>query len=181
VEEITGLNFNRWRAVLCIQAGEDRALVCCWRPKKGDGMGVLGTVARNTALSTLESKLPKVISPKAHSVIDYAHAAFFFTTGVVLWKKNRRAAIASLGTGAFVLVEAMLTDYPGGVSPQFSFKTHGRMDAGFASASLIVPNLLAFDQTSEAQIFRVNSVVEACVVGLTNYDSREARRERMAA
>lgn len=144
-------------------------------------MGLLGSAARNTTLSTLESKLPKVISPGAHSVIDYAHAAFFFTAGLVLWGKNRRAAVAALGTGAFVLVQSMLTDYPGGVSPQISFQTHGRMDAGFASASLIVPRLLAFDRTPAAQIFRVNSVVEACVVGLTNFDSDEARREKLAA
>ncbi len=144
-------------------------------------MGLLGSVARNTTLSTLENKLPKVISPGAHSVIDYAHAAFFFTTGLVLWGRNRRAAIAALGTGAFVLTQSMLTDYPGGIWPRISFQTHGRMDAGFASASLIVPKLLAFDQTSAAQIFRTNSVVEACVVGLTDWDSEEARQERAAA
>ncbi|MGI8773265.1 MAG: hypothetical protein ACR2JE_17720 [Acidobacteriaceae bacterium] len=138
-------------------------------------------MARNTTLSALENKLPKVISPGAHSVIDYAHAAFFFTAGLVLWGRNRRAAVAALGTGAFVLVQSMVTDYPGGVWPQISFQTHGRMDAGFASASLILPRLLAFDQTPAAQIFRANSVVEASVVGLTDWDSDEARLERAAA
>ena len=144
-------------------------------------MGILRSLASNTTLSALERKLPKVITPAAHSVIDYAHVAFFVTTGLVLWKKNRRAALASLGTGAFVLVQALLTDYPGGVLPRISFKTHGRMDAGFASASTVIPRLLAFDYTPAAEIFHVNSVVEACVVGLTKFDSAEANRQNAAA
>jgi hypothetical protein len=36
----------------------------------------------NTGLNTLDTKLPKIISPTAHGIIDYAHAAFFFTVGV---------------------------------------------------------------------------------------------------
>jgi hypothetical protein len=144
-------------------------------------MGILRSLASNTTLSALERKLPKVITPAAHSVIDYAHVAFFVTTGLVLWKKNRRAALASLGTGAFVLVQALLTDYPGGVLPRISFKTHGRMDAGFASASTVIPRLMAFDHTPAAEIFHVNSVVEACVVGLTQFDSAEASRQNAAA
>jgi hypothetical protein len=144
-------------------------------------MGILGNLASNTTLSALQRKLPKVITPAAHSVIDYGHVAFFLTTGMVLWKKNRRGAIAALGTGAFVLVQSLLTDYPGGVLPRISFKTHGRMDAGFASASTVIPRLLAFDHTPAAQIFHANSLVEACVVGLTQFDGAEAAHQNTAA
>jgi hypothetical protein len=144
-------------------------------------MGILRNLASSSALSALQTKLPKVITPAAHSVIDYAHVAFFLTTGLVLWNKNRRASIAALGTGAFVLVQSLLTDYPGGVLPRISFKTHGRMDAGFASASTVIPRLLAFDQTPAAEIFHVNSVVEACVVGLTQFESEEGRQQHTAA
>jgi hypothetical protein len=33
----------------------------------------------------------KVISPKAHGVIDYAHAAFFFTVGLLCSRSDMRA------------------------------------------------------------------------------------------
>ena len=31
----------------------------------------------NHGINVLETRLPKVISPKTHGIIDYAHAAFF--------------------------------------------------------------------------------------------------------
>ena len=43
-------------------------------------------------LDMLESKVPKVISPTAHGIIDYAHAAFFFTMGVLCRRSHERAA-----------------------------------------------------------------------------------------
>ena len=123
--------------------------------------------------------LPKVISPKVHGVIDYGHAAFFFGFALLCRKRNKAAAFAALGTGAFILVESLLTDYPLGVKPVISFETHGKMDAAFASSSWMIPKMFGFSGTKEAKVFEMNSVLEAGVVGMTDFSSDRAQLERM--
>ena len=133
-----------------------------------------------TVLPLVEKYLPKVISPNAHGYIDYSHAAFFLGSAWFLRKKNPRAAAASLTTGAFVLVQSLLTDYALGVKKAIPFEVHGKMDGGFASGSWAIPTLFGFSNTPAARIFQINSVVEATVVGLTDFSSERARAEETA-
>ena len=132
-------------------------------------------------LVTLENKLPKVITPTEHGVIDYAHAAFFFTVGMVCRRSNKRAARAAFATSGFILVQSLLTDYRLGVKPVISFETHGKMDSVFAAASWLVPQFCGFKGTPAAKVFQLNSVAEASVVGMTEWDSERAHNERAAA
>lgn len=129
------------------------------------------------ALHRLETRLPKVISPTTHGVIDYCHAAFFAGLAALCWKSNRKAALAAAGTSAFVLVESLLTDYKLGAARVIPFSVHGQMDAGFAAASLAVPSLLGFKNTVPGRIFQANAFVEAAVVGMTDWSSERARAE----
>ena len=133
-----------------------------------------------TVLPTVTKRLPKVISPKTHGFIDYSHAAFFLGSAWFLRKKNPRAATACAATSAFVLVQSLLTDYALGIAPTISFEAHGKMDASFASASWAIPRLFGFVDTPAAKIFQINSVVEATVVGLTDFNSERARAEEAA-
>ncbi len=133
-----------------------------------------------TVLPLIEKHLPKVISPKVHGYIDYSHATFFLGSAWFLRKKNPRAAAASLATGAFVLAQSLLTDYALGVKKVIPFETHGKMDGGFASGSWAIPRLFGFVDTPAARIFQINSVVEATVVGLTDFSSERARAEEAA-
>jgi hypothetical protein len=135
----------------------------------------------NAGLDTLETRLPKVISPTTHGIIDYAHAAFFFTVGVLCSRSNRRAASAAFATSGFILVQSLLTDYPLGAKPVFSFETHGKMDSAFAAGSWFIPQIFGFKGTIPARIFEMNSLAEASVVGMTDWDSRRAHQERTAA
>ena len=130
----------------------------------------LGTLA----LHQLEAKLPKVISPKTHGIIDYCHAAFFATVAVVCWKSNRRAALAAAGTSALVIVQGLLTDYKWGIKKVIPFETHGQMDGGFAALSLGIPKTFGFEGTVPATIFHVNAFVEATIVGLTDWNNERA-------
>jgi hypothetical protein len=136
---------------------------------------------RNQEMELLKTRLPKVISPAAHGVIDYAHAVFFFTVGLLTNRSNKGAARAAFATSGFILAQAMLTDYRFGWKPVIAFETHGKMDSVFASSSWLIPVLFGFHGTKAAKIFDVNSVVEASVVGLTDWSSARARRERRAA
>ncbi len=133
----------------------------------------LGTLA----LHQLEARLPKVISPQIHGIIDYSHAVFFATVAAVCWKRNRPAALAAATTSALVLVESLLTDYKYGVRKVIPFSVHGQMDGGFAAASLAIPKAFGFEGTVPATIFHANAFVEAAVVGLTDWSDDRARAE----
>lgn len=130
------------------------------------------------ALSSMEDHLPKVISPRAHGYIDYAHSALFLTAGLLFWKRNRRAAIAALAASGFVLVESLLTDYPLGARPLLSFRTHGEMDTAFVPSMMALPRALGFADKVESWFFRGNGIAEAFVVGMTDFSSRRAHAER---
>ena len=135
----------------------------------------LGTLA----LQQLEAKLPKVISPKTHGIIDYCHAAFFATLALVYWNKNRRAAAAAASTSGLVLVQSLLTDYKWGVAKLIPFEVHGQIDGAFAAFSLGIPKMFGFEGTGPAKIFEANAFVEATVVGLTDWSNERARAEEI--
>lgn len=129
------------------------------------------------AVEELQKNMPKMVDARTHGMIDYAHAAFFLGMAWFCRNRNRRAALAALITGSFVLVESMLTDYPLGVKKVIPFETHGRMDAGFAAASMMMPKVFRFEGTGAAKIFQGNSYVEGAVVGMTDWNSERAREE----
>ena len=135
----------------------------------------------NTGLDTLETRLPKVISPTIHGIIDYAHAAFFLTVGLLCRRSNKRAGAAAFTTSGFILAQSLLTDYRFGAKPVLSFETHGKMDSAFAASSWLIPRIFGFKETAAAKIFEGNSIAEASVVGMTDWNSERAREERTAA
>lgn len=128
-----------------------------------------------------QNKLPKVINPTTHGMIDYGHALFFFTMGLLCRRKNPAASTAAFTVGSFVLMQSLLTDYRFGWKPLFSFETHGKMDTVMASSSWMVPLLFGFRGTGAAKVFEVNSLVESSIVGMTQWDSELAHEEREAA
>lgn len=133
------------------------------------------------AIEAIDSHLPKVISPTAHGIIDYAHAAFFLTLGALCLKSNKRAAAAAFVTGGFVLVQSLLTDYRFGAKPVIPFKTHGQMDVAFAGSSWLVPHLFGFTDSPVARVFEGNSLAESSVVAMTDWSTERAHEERLAA
>ena len=132
------------------------------------------------ALSAVESRLPKVISARAHGVIDYCQAAFFFGMAIYCARRNRRAAKAALATGAFLLAESLLTDYPAGVVKAISFEAHGRLDSALTASSFMMPKLFGFAGTAEAQVFKINGFLEGAVVGMTDWKSERAHSKTPA-
>ena len=135
----------------------------------------------NTGVSALANRMPKVISPKAHAIIDYATAGTFLLMGALLWKRNRRAAIGSMVCGAMEAGTAMMTDFPGGVVKKISFETHGKIDAGFAGYVAMVPSVLGFGDEPEANFFRGQAIALAAVTGMTDFEARPQSRRRRAA
>src|SRR5215813_1073655 len=131
----------------------------------------------NTAARAVAPKLPKMISPTAHAVIDYAVFGAFFTAGTLLWKKNKRASLAAYLCADIVGSLAFLTDMPGGVWKKISFETHGRIDPGLSALAAAIPEMLAFKDEKEARLFQGMAIGMAVVGGLTDYDQGSKNHE----
>ena len=132
------------------------------------------------------NKMPKVINPTVHAIIDYGMAASFFTMAALFWKRNKRAAISCLVCGGADTTISLLTNYPGGVTDAMSFETHGRIDFGMSGLIASMPNLLRFDDEKESAFFRLQGMAMAAVTGLTDFtgtgepNQRERLDERAA-
>ena len=112
------------------------------------------------------NRLPKVINPTAHAIIDYATAASFFGMAALFWGRNKRAAISCLVCGAAETITAALTDYPGGLTDEISFETHGAIDFGLAGMVASLPDMLRFagSRWGSGRLFRALPIASALVV-----------------
>ena len=140
-----------------------------------------------TGMNMASKRLPKVINPTVHAVIDYAMAASFFAMGAFFWSRNKKAAISSMICGGAAALNSVLTDYPGGVWKVMSFETHGKIDAGLVGATGSMPRLMGFDDDAEARFFQVKAIAEAAVTAMTDFTAmdrtdhyRYSRRNRAA-
>ena len=115
------------------------------------------------------NKLPKVITPRAHAVVDYAMAAAFFGMAAFFWRRNKRAAVSALLCGAAETITSLCTDYPGGVVDEISFETHGSIDFGLSGLVASLPDMLRFKDESESRFFRMQGIALATVTGLTDF------------
>src|SRR5258708_26129131 len=115
------------------------------------------------------NKMPKVINPTAHAIIDYAAAASFFGMAAFFWRRNKRAAVSALVCGAAETVTSLYTDYPGGVVKEISYETHGIIDFGLSGMVASLPDMLRFSGEPESRFFRVQGLTLATVTGLTNF------------
>lgn len=131
--------------------------------------------------AAVANRLPKVISPKAHAIIDYVNIGTFGLLAYLFWEKNKRAAIAATTCGIAELTNTLLTDFPGGVTDVISFPTHGRIDMGLAATCFSLPNLMRFDDEAEAKWFRILGLGITGVTGMTNFSGLRRQRYRRAA
>jgi hypothetical protein len=93
----------------------------------------------STKLAELATKpFPKAITPKMHAAIDWATAGAFLVSGALLWRKNKRAALASFISGNLIGSLIFLTDCPGGVWKKISFETHGNIDPGVSECARLL-------------------------------------------
>ncbi|HZR32837.1 MAG TPA: hypothetical protein VFA76_13410 [Terriglobales bacterium] len=118
---------------------------------------------------TIDDAMPSIIDAKTHGLIDYIHAGTNFLAAA-LFRKNRRARNAALALGAGVLANALMTDYPLGVFRLYSFKVHGILDYGVATASAVLPALLGIENSAPTKYFRMQGAGETVIAGITDYD-----------
>jgi len=78
-----------------------------------------------------------------------------------------------------------ITDYPGGITRQVSFRTHGRIDGGLALLTASLPEFMNFSDTPQARLFDMQAIGIAATAGLTDFTGtgetkQLARLERTA-
>jgi hypothetical protein len=134
--------------------------------------------------SIFSHRLPKVLGPGTHTMIDYSVAALFFTAGALFWSRHKSASLSALLCGAGVTLNSLFTDYPGGAVRAISFETHGKIDAGLAAITASIPGMMGFADDAPARFFEATSVAETLAVGFTNYHAEQeledGARERIA-
>jgi len=123
-------------------------------------------------------RLPKVVDPATHSVLDYLTTSYFFVLAGIYWGRNNRAAAAALINGGMVLGLSMLTDYPGGLK-KIPFREHGKGDIMQAITAAGAPSLFGFGDEPAALPFRLQALDEAIVIGITDFDSDLAHQQAL--
>src|SRR3954449_1620641 len=122
---------------------------------------------------TDQMSLSTAITPERHAILDYGVAATFFAMGIRYRSTNRAASALAFINAGLVLGMSMLTDYPGGVWPTISFKTHGMMDVGQAALAGIGPALFGFADEPEARTFYAQAASEIGVIASTDWNALE--------
>ena len=125
----------------------------------------------DSGIRALTNRLPKVVSPQTHAIIDYATAGSFFVAAALFWNHDRRAALGSLACGIAETTISLLTDYPGGVASVMDFPTHGRVDAGMAAGLEALPKFLGLG--TAGWFFRAEGLSMAATAGLTDFGERD--------
>ena len=126
-------------------------------------------------------KLPKVISPKMHAIMDYATIGLWAMVAARAWGSNRVAALGAVACAGAQLTTVLLTDFPGGVAKVIDFPTHGKIDMGLAAGATALPNIIGIDESSEAKWFRILGINITAETAMTDFGSRRPVREFRAA
>ena len=130
--------------------------------------------------------LPRMISPAAHAVVDYAIAGSFFVASLLFFRRNKRASMAALICGAAEVAVSMLTDYPGGVDNVITFGEHRDVDLGVAAMAATLPEFMGFEDEPEKKFFLAQGALITGVSELTRFSERphllesSAKRRRAA-
>src|ERR1700752_902947 len=135
----------------------------------------------NNLTKVVAKPIPRIVSPKAPAIIDYASVGIFLGSAAWFWRRNRRAALASLLCGGAELGLMLLTDYPGGMKKILSFETHREMDYGLAAMAASAPETMAFKDTGEKKFFRAQGALLTLLGELTQPSGVRARQGRVRA
>lgn len=119
--------------------------------------------------SIFSNRLPKVLGPRTHAIVDYSVAALFLTAGALFWKRHKSASLSALLCGTGVMLNSLFTDYPGGIVRAISFETHGKIDVGLAGITASIPGLMGFAEDAQARFFEATAVAETLAAGFTDY------------
>jgi hypothetical protein len=141
--------------------------------KRGYSMPIL-----QKSIQLMGKPLPKIISPRAHTIAHYSTAALFGIAAALFWRDNRRAALASLVCGAAETGVAVITSSRRGGRRGITPAMHRRIDLGLSTMAASMPQFLAFDHDREKMFFRTQSALIAGIAVLTDFEPAGIAREQ---
>lgn len=121
------------------------------------------------------SRMPKKISPRVHSALDYAVAGSFLLAGALFWKRHRRAAVGSLLCGGATAAVSLLTDYSGASSKPISYSMHGQIDTGLIAMTAAMPKLMNIEDEPQARFFSGQAMAKTAITAMTNFDRAQRK------
>jgi hypothetical protein len=130
----------------------------------------MALLQRGVAAAT--NRMPSVISPTAHAIIDYITVGAFYIMTAAFWRRNKRAALGSLMCGSAELWTTLLTDFPGGVAKVIDLPTHLRIDMGLAAMAATLPDFMGFKEEPESKWFRLLGLNITANAGLTDSEKK---------
>jgi hypothetical protein len=119
-------------------------------------------------IAAATNRMPDIISPAAHAIIDYITVGTFFLMAAAFWRRNKKAALGSLMCGSAKLGTTLMTDYPGGVAKLIDLPTHLRIDMSLAAMAATLPDFMGFKNEPEAKWLRLMGLNLTANAGLTN-------------
>lgn len=136
----------------------------------------------NSITKVAAKPLPRMISPKAHAILDYVIVGTFFASAGWFWRRNKRAAIASLLSGGAKLAVSLMTDYPGGVRKVIHYPVRREIDLGIAAMVATMPEFLAFKNEPQRKFFLAEGALITAVNELAQIpEPRRRAKERARA
>jgi hypothetical protein len=124
------------------------------------------------------SRMPKKISPRVHSALDYAVAGSFLLAGALFWKRNRRAAVGSLLCGGATAAVSLLTDYSGQDGKPISYAMHGQIDTGLIAMTAAMPKLMNIEDEPQARFFSGQAMAKTAITAMTNFERGQRKNSR---
>ena len=132
----------------------------------------------NTITKKVTKPMPKLLSPKAHAVVDYLVAGSFLALGALFWRHNKRAALSAFICGGSELALNLLTDYPGGVKKIISFPLHRDLDLGLAGMTALMPDFMGVDDSGKKAVFLMHGAGITAVTNLTEFRKRRRAEKK---
>jgi hypothetical protein len=122
----------------------------------------------------------KILKPAPHAVLDYAWAAAMMAAPWVFgFKKNRKATINSVASGAAILGLSLVTRYRLGAIKLVSFPTHGVIEAIAGAATALAPWTLGFNKNRCATLTHLaGGIGTLAIVAVTDYQAAVGRYGR---
>jgi hypothetical protein len=121
----------------------------------------------NRLAKAVARPFPRMISPRAHAIVDYITTGSLMMSAGFFWRQNKRASLAALIAAGSQLALDLLTDYPGGVKKVISFRTHSEIDLGLAAMMASMPEFLAFNNDHGRKLFLAQGALITAVNELT--------------
>ena len=139
----------------------------------------MALMQRGVALAA--GRMPKKISPRVHSALDYAVAGSFLLAGALFWRRNRRAAVGSLLCGGATAAVSLLTDYSGRNGKPISYSLHGQIDSGLIAMTAAMPRLMNIEDDRQARFFSRQALAKTAITAMSDFDHAELKGSRHEA